>query len=260
MAIYEMLFSFFIYGFLGWCAEVAFAAVKTRKFVNRGFLNGPICPIYGIGITLVVVALNAYTENLFVLYLMSSVLATLLEYITGALLEKMFHHKWWDYSGMPFNIKGYICIPFSLIWGAACVIIVKLIYPVTYKIISFLPVWLGIVLLIVLCSLLISDICVTVSGIRKWNYRLSRMEEVAEELHRLSEQLGENIYQNMMAGMEKQEEVKKKHEELRQKYREMLDSQNRTEKRLLKAFPKLRSKKHGKQIEELKKYFEKKEK
>lgn len=258
MTLYEILLVFFIYGFLGWCTEVAFAAVKQKKFVNRGFLNGPLCPIYGIGVITVVVILEPYTGNLVALYFLSALLVTALEWVTGILLEKIFHHKWWDYSEVPMNIGGYVCIPFSIIWGAACVVIVKCIHPLVYKLVSLIPVWLDMILLAIMCVLLIADVCVTVAGILNLNHRLNKMKELAEELHRLSDQIGENIYQNMMDGLEKQEQAKKKTEELKQKYEEMLESQSRTGRRLLKAFPNLNSKDHEEQIKELKARFEKK--
>ena len=193
--LYDMLLSFFIYGFLGWCAEVAFAATQEKRFVNRGFLNGPICPIYGIGVTVVIIALEPYAGNLAVLYVVSALLVTALEWATGLLLEKIFHHKWWDYSDRPLNIQGYI----SLLWGAACVLIVKGIHPALYKAALLIPVWLGSAFLTVLCAALAADTYVTASGILKLNHRLDHMREIAEELHDLSDQLGENIYQNMMA-------------------------------------------------------------
>lgn len=253
MMIYDILLNFFTYGFLGWCTEVAFAAVWQRKFVNRGFLNGPLCPIYGIGVTAVVVLLEPYTDHLLVLYAASALLVTVLEYITGALLEKVFHHRWWDYSKMPMNIKGYVCIPFSLIWGAACVVIVKMIHPVISKVLSLLPKGLGIFLLAVMCILLIVDISVTAAGILKWNRHLDKMEEIAVELRSLSDQIGENIYQNTINGLKKQEETRKRIEELKQKYEEMLEGQNRTGRRLIKAFPKMEPGKHGDLLAELKK-------
>lgn len=254
----DIFLCFFTYSFLGWCTEVAFAAVRQKKFVNRGFLNGPLCPIYGIGVTAVVVLLEPYTSNLPVLYLTSAFLVTVLEYITGALLEKVFHHKWWDYSGMPLNIKGYVCIPFSLIWGVACVVIVKIIHPVVYQVLSLIPRGIEIVLLAVMCTLLLVDIYVTVAGILKWNRHLNKMEEIANELHSLSDQIGENIYQNMINGLEKQEEAKKRIEELKQKYAEMLEGQNRTGRRLVKAFPKMNSKKYKEQFTEFKEYLQRK--
>ena len=159
MTYYDILFSFFIYGFLGWCSEVAFAAFKQHSFVNRGFLNGPICPIYGIGVTVVVASLQPYVGNLILLYITSTILVTFLEWLTGFLLEKMFHHRWWDYSEMPLNIGGYVCPLFSAIWGVACVLIVKLIYPFTDKLVSFFPIWLICIFLSGFINFLSNNIC-----------------------------------------------------------------------------------------------------
>lgn len=219
--MYELLLNFFVYGFLGWCTEVAFAAAKERKFVNRGFLNGPICPIYGIGVTVVVTVLMPYRDQIIPLYLWSVLLVTALEGVTGYLLEKLFHHRWWDYTGMPLNIGGHVCLLFSVIWGVACVAIVHVIHPAIAKLLSFLPLWLGWSLLAVFVFVLSADLYVTVSGILKFNRRLARMEEIAQELHRISDQLGENIYRNTMEGIGLQERVKTKADqvsgEMRQK-------------------------------------------
>lgn len=117
MSIYYSILYFFVYGFLGWCTEVIFAAFKQHRFVNRGFLNGPICPIYGVGVTLVIACLEAFQSNLLLLYISSVILVTVLEGVTGWAMDKLFHNKWWDYSKLPFNIGGYVCLLFSLIWG-----------------------------------------------------------------------------------------------------------------------------------------------
>ena len=101
MQIYYLMLYFFVYGFLGWCTEVAYATTKQRKFVSRGFLNGPICPIYGVGVTVVVYFLTPYKDNLILLYALSTVLVTVLEGLTGYLMDKIFHHKWWDYTNQP---------------------------------------------------------------------------------------------------------------------------------------------------------------
>ena len=113
---YEVLWIFIIYAFIGWCAEVSYAAVNRGIFVNRGFLNGPYCPIYGCGVVIVVTVLMPLKDNLFLLFVGSVVLTSVLEYITGFLLEKVFHNKWWDYSNLPFNLHGYICLKFSIYW------------------------------------------------------------------------------------------------------------------------------------------------
>ena len=95
MSIYFILLYFFVYGFLGWCTEVGFAAFKTHHFVNRGFLNGPICPIYGVGVTAVITVLTPYKSDIIVLYILSVVLVTVLEGVTGWAMDKIFHNKWW---------------------------------------------------------------------------------------------------------------------------------------------------------------------
>ena len=87
MSVYFILLYFFVYGFLGWCTEVAFAGVKEGKFVNRGFLNGPICPIYGVGVAVVVSCLDGLKDNLILLYISSVVLVTALEWFTGFILD-----------------------------------------------------------------------------------------------------------------------------------------------------------------------------
>lgn len=290
ISMYELLLYFFVYGFLGWCTEVAFAAVKERKFVNRGFLNGPICPIYGIGVTVVVSVLLPYKDQIIPLYLWSVLLVTVLEGVTGYLLEKLFHHRWWDYTGMPLNIGGHVCLLFSVIWGVACVAIVHFIHPVIAKLLSFLPVWLGGLLLVAFCFVLAADLYVTVTGILKFNRRLARMEEIAQELHRISDQLGENIYRNTMEGIELQERVKtradqvsgevrqrteraaeevrqrteqhaealrEKHRELRARYQELAESISPAGRRLLDAFPNMKPRRYEKHFAQLKEHLKK---
>ena len=287
MTYYDILFSFFIYGFLGWCAEVAFAAFKQHSFVNRGFLNGPICPIYGIGVTVVVATLRPYVGNLIVLYITSTILVTFLEWLTGFLLEKLFHHRWWDYSDMPLNIGGYVCLLFSLVWGVACVLIVKLIYPLTNKLVSFLPIWFGKFLLVLLTITIFVDICITVQGILKFNKRLALMEDIAKELRNISDQIGENIYDSMMDSLEAQdrlkaraevirervdevkqenaEEVKARMEsmrhradELRFKYEKMAKLPTFTSRRILRAFPKMMPREHIREFGQLRQILKKK--
>ena len=124
---------FFIYAFLGWCVEVVFHTITTGRWVNRGFLNGPVCPIYGVGMVLVLLALWPLRHNLFVLFLGSVVLTSTLELITGWVLKTLFHTTWWDYSDEPFQLGGYICLRFSLAWGVGGVFMVRIIHPVVHQ-------------------------------------------------------------------------------------------------------------------------------
>lgn len=266
MELYEIILCFFIYGFLGWCTEVAFAAGKERRFVNRGFLNGPICPIYGVGVVAVVVLLEPYENNLFILYVASIILVTALEWVTGFILEKLFHSKWWDYSNMPLNLNGYVCLLFSLIWGVACVAIVKWIHPFIFKGVKILPVWFGAILLVLLGIGMLADLYVTVTNILQMNRHLARMEEIATELRKISDELGANISENVLEAMEKKEdiaedmqeyseELKERAEELRVKYRDIKFKNARSVRRILRAFPRMKSRKHSEAMDDLREYL-----
>lgn len=211
---YELVWIFIIYAFIGWCTEVSYAALDTGKFVNRGFLNGPYCPIYGCGVVIVVAILTPLKESLLVLFIGSVVLTTVLEYITGFLLEKVFHNKWWDYSDKPFNVKGYICLKFSIYWGLACTFIMDVIHPIIYGVITWIPHTAGVVILSIFMCVFIADCCITVSTILKFNKRLKAMDEMAAAIHRLSDEIGENIYENVTGVIEKSEEFQENHAEL----------------------------------------------
>lgn len=282
METYRLIVYFFIYGFAGWCVEVAFASVKERKFVNRGFLNGPICPVYGVGVGAVVTLLEPWKEHILLLYVASVVLVTFIEWITGYAMDKIFHHKWWDYSQMPLNIGGYVCLLFSLVWGIACVIIMKVIHPLTEKLTEIMPFPLGMTLCIIFTAVLAADIAVTSAGILKLNKRMDAMEKIAAELHEISDKMGINIHENVMDAVEKLEKLEEKKEEFREKYEDFYDigedikgdmrerfeemkkryeelaaASTLVSRRLVKAFPKMESRKHREILNELKERLEK---
>lgn len=119
---YNLLFYFAIYSFAGWCGEVVFATVRHGKFVNRGMLHGAYCPIYGFGLITVIVCLTPIKDSWLLLFAGSAVLTTVLEFITGFVLDKLFGRRWWDYSDKKFNIGGYICPQFTVVWGLACLL------------------------------------------------------------------------------------------------------------------------------------------
>ena len=264
MSIYYSILYFFVYGFLGWCTEVIFAAFKQHRFVNRGFLNGPICPIYGVGVTLVIACLEAFQSNLLLLYISSVILVTVLEGVTGWAMDKLFHNKWWDYSKLPFNIGGYVCLLFSLIWGVACVFIVYFVHPLIHQVLSLIPHTAGIALIAILGIALLSDMIVTTSAIVKFNQYLERLKHITDELHAISNQIGAELYQNVMHVLDMRESSRQKlddvklevSEEIRMQIVELKTrAQNLGEKvpkparRLLKAFPKLESRNYKAQLE-----------
>ena len=208
---YELVWIFVVYAFLGWCTEVSYAALDTGTFVNRGFLNGPYCPIYGCGVVIVVSILTPLKENLLILFLGSVILTTVLEFMTGFLLEKVFHNKWWDYSDKPFNIKGYVCLKFSVYWGLACTFIMDILHPIIYDTILWIPYTVGFLFISIFMLVFVIDCSITVSTILKLNHHLKIMDEMAAAIHRLSDEIGENIYENVSDVMERSEAFQENH-------------------------------------------------
>ncbi len=204
----EVTWIFLIYAFLGWCVEVAYAALETKIFVNRGFLNGPVCPVYGCGILVVIVTLTPLKDNFLFLFVGSFFLTSTIEFITGFLLEKLFHNQWWDYSEENFNICGYVCLKFSILWGLGCTLVMDVIHPTIYNVIKIVPKLPRVIILIILCLIFFVDFGVTVAGILKFNQHLKLMDEIAEKLMAISNEIGENIYEGVTSTMEKKDEWK----------------------------------------------------
>ncbi len=214
VSLYEVTWMFFLYAFLGWCAEVAYAAVRRGKFVNRGFLNGPVCPIYGFGLVTVILLLSPLSEKLVLLFLGSVVLTSALEFLTGWVLEKLFHAKWWDYSDNKFNIKGYVCLEFSLVWGLAATFIVRIIHPLIAGLITSIPALAGHLLLYMFLAAILADLAATLVAIRHLQQRLQLLMSLAQEIHATSDRLGDSISDTVLNIKEYAEDVTDRYGEL----------------------------------------------
>ena len=201
--LYQFLCIFFIYAFLGWCTEVSYAALQTGKFVNRGFLNGPVCPIYGFGVVIILACLTPLKQHFILLFLGAVVLTSLLELVTGFVLEKLFHQRWWDYSDDPFNIGGYICLKFSIAWGLACLFVVDILHPTIQWVIALVPRGLGWVLLGVFAACMAVDLAATVSTIAKLNRKLEHIDQLAGRIREASNEFGENLADKVLDAAEK---------------------------------------------------------
>ena len=116
MSLYDAMAYFLLYSFLGWCSEVVYVTATSGKLVNRGFLNGPVCPIYGFGVVAVLWLLHPLEDNLLLLFFAGGAVASAVELVGGWALFKLYHTRWWDYTQHPFNIGGYICLQYSLMW------------------------------------------------------------------------------------------------------------------------------------------------
>ncbi len=219
----QMIWIVLVYSFLGWCCEVAFAAVRRGIFVNRGFLNGPVCPIYGFGVLIVLLVLEPVKDNLALLFFGSMVLTSALEFFIGFIMEQFFHDKWWDYSENPFNIKGYICLEFSLVWGAACVLVVDVIHPMIFKLICAIPEKLSLWLMVFFTAVLISDAVITLWNMLKLPKRLRAIDELEKAMTAVSDAIGEKVYEGVEHSKERSEAFNEKHPELAERRKEAFE-------------------------------------
>jgi len=121
--------SFLFYSFCGWLMETVLVSFNEKKFVNRGFLNGPFCPIYGVGMLGIAIICSHFIHNYLLVFILGMIAATTVEYITAWLLEVLFKASWWDYSEHRFNIKGRVCLSVSLYWGLLALIFIVFIQP-----------------------------------------------------------------------------------------------------------------------------------
>ncbi len=152
---------FLIYSFLGWLVESLYCFFLSKKFVNRGFLIGPVCPIYGSGCLLILIFLSKYSEDPFTLFCMSIIICSILEYLTSYVMEKIFKTRWWDYSEKKFNLNGRICLENMIMFGLLAIVIVYLINPPIVSLVHLidpmlLKIVVSILLVIFIIDLLIS--------------------------------------------------------------------------------------------------------
>ena len=278
MTYYQICSYFIIYAFLGWCLEVVYQAVKRGKIINRGFLCGPVCPVYGFGV-LAVFALtksnilekvgfsqSALTEgndfkSILMVYAAGVLLATVVELVAGWLLDVLFHARWWDYSKEPFNFRGYICLRFSLIWGAAILLVVRVLQPaLEKKPASPLPQKYGWIILAVLYAILLVDLIVTVSIVAGLNKKLSELDKLQQELKKPSNALSQKLGGDTIKVTQDVQKVKEQADTAQQELQARIDARKKEitgsgtffgAKRLLNAFPDLQHRLYPESVKEV---------
>lgn len=186
---YEQIWMFFIYSFLGWCLEVIYAAAGRKKFVNRGFLNGILCPVYGFSMVFMLVFMDSLKGKWFYLFLGCMIVGTVTELITGLALEKIFHLRLWNYSEKRFQAGGYICLTASLVWGMLGLLVVKFINPFFLVVIRKVPGIPGMILMIVSLVILAADTVTTTAALLKIKNQYPAFAEIAEGFTQASKSL-----------------------------------------------------------------------
>lgn len=206
---------FFVYSFLGWCLEVGCKLASDHKFVNRGFLIGPYCPIYGHGALIMTILLHKYLNDSVTLFIMIILCCSILEYFTSYFLEKIFHTRWWDYTHYKFNINGRICLETMIPFGLFGLFIMYVTNPFFLGIINSIPVTLLYILSVLLLIIYMIDNIVSFKIIK-------------------------NI-QNVSRNVQKKQVIKKDDtERITELVRKQVESSMKTlEKRIIHAFPHL---------------------
>lgn len=176
MQVSDWILWFFIYSFVGWAWESALFTVQERRVINRGFLSGPFCPIYGCGALMILALLAGRVNSIAVIFILSVALATTLEYFTAVVLENLFHAKWWDYSMYPMNYKGRISVISSTFFGIMCVLEVKLIHPFVQRLTDMFPDDYKMPLVMLLIVYVFIDLSLTMHHVFILNGRLSEIQ------------------------------------------------------------------------------------
>ncbi|MFV0484680.1 MAG: putative ABC transporter permease [Candidatus Saccharimonadales bacterium] len=208
---------FLLYSIIGWIAETIVCSIEEKKFVNRGFLNGPYCPIYGVGAISMVLILGSI-QNIVVLFLISIILTSALEYFTSWIMEKLFNARWWDYSHRFLNINGRICIANSLIFGVLSVVVIKIIQPTLMSFFSIIPDPQLVTLAVIILVAFLVDSAFTI-----WN-----VAKLKTKLEAISTQLNKSIEQAL----------------------------TRNQRRVIKAFPKLTFPKYSSALQDIRNRIE----
>lgn len=228
--VYIYIILFFIYSFLGWSIEVFREFQDKNHFVNRGFLIGPICPIYGVGGVLMLLTLSKYKDSPIVLFCMSIIIFSILEYFTSYIMEKLFKARWWDYTDRKYNLNGRICAETMIPFGLLGMFVIYILNPLLIKLLSYVPSNIIMIVAIILVLIFVIDYIFSFNIILGFKGTLLKLEKDSTE-------------------------------EITRKVKDKLLKGNYLNKRLIKAFPNLmETREHFKYrkekiIEELKKYI-----
>lgn len=240
--LYQMALMFCFWSFIGWCIEVCYMTIETGEYQNRGFLNMPICPIYGFGVLIIAVFSRPIADKPLLLFVISLVLCTTLELVVGLGMEKLFNTRWWDYSHERFNYRGYICPKVSILWGLGCVFVIKVVQPLVEAATIRIPFRFGIIFIAVMGVLIALDLTASLCAVANLNKRLKQIDDISALMLKGSIKIGEKLATET--------------NEILEKYEKLLVIKDKQTERFLKAFPNIRSVTHSESMEALKqKYY-----
>lgn len=187
--ILQFILYIIIYSFFGWILESVLKTIYQKKFVNSGFLNGPICPIYGFGAIIMELCLSSLRDKPIILFITAFLLLSLWEYIVGYLIEKIFKTKYWDYSNLRFNIQGRVCLKNSIYWGLLGLIFVKLVHPFIESIVKLIPINTLFYIDIIIGVVILIDTIITIIQIANIDVAIQKLNDLSENIKSKVEEL-----------------------------------------------------------------------
>lgn len=211
--IVQWIFFFYLYCFLGWCFESAYVSLKERKLVNRGFMRGPFLPLYGSGAIMMLVVSMPFQGQVILVYLAGCAGATALEYVTGVVMEALFHVRYWDYSDQKFNFQGHICLSSTLAWGALTVLMTYYLHRPVERLVLLIPAPVLTILSFLLTAVIFADFALAFKTALDMRDVLVKLERVKEELGRVQRRLDVVIALT-------EEEISQRREEFREEFSE----------------------------------------
>ena len=185
----QWLFFFFFYSFFGWCFESTYVSLHEKRFVNRGFIRGPFLPLYGTGALMMLIVSMPFQDNLILTYVAGCVGATVLEYITGVLMETLFKVRYWDYSHKKFNFQGQICLESSLAWGLLTILMTRMIHKPIEAFAFWLPSSVLTGVTMVVTVIFAADFALSFKAALDLRDVLVRMEQAKDELEKMQRRL-----------------------------------------------------------------------
>ncbi len=255
------------YSIIGWCGEMVYCSAGQRKLCEkRGFLNGPICPIYGHGALVVLLCLHGGCKNPLLTFLLGAVLTSLVEYITSFAMEKLFHMRWWDYSQYKFHLNGRVCLLNSTLFGLASVFLCHFANPpISAWLAGLLASGAAVPLSLILLAVYLTDIVLSVRGAIQLGGRLARLHaiygELSEKLESMTAEARQTVHTKLEErGGELTARLEAVRQEAQQKLRTLYDRQSLFERRLLRSFPTMRSIHYPEAMKKWKEYLESRKK
>lgn len=189
--VVNQLLYFILYSFGGWICECLYCSIPAKQLINRGFLSGPYCPIYGCGALLITCLLTPFINQPILVFILGLVITSSLEYITSWIMEVLFHTKWWDYSKRFLNINGRVCLKNSILFGLMSLVVMYIIHPVTTDVINELPIWLANGITLVFVFGFGYDFYQTVISLLHRNRTFLELEAAFQELKARFDEMGD---------------------------------------------------------------------